>query len=139
MPEPFRTTRRVEFHDTDMAGIAHFTALFRYMEAAEHDFLRHHGIHVISQDAEGTISWPRVSAACDFRGAARYEDVLAIAVTIERLGDKSITYQFDIACDSRPIAQGRMTSVCCRMATEGPPTPISIPERILEKLAPRAN
>ena len=27
MTEPFRTTRRVEFADTDMAGIAHFSQL----------------------------------------------------------------------------------------------------------------
>ncbi len=28
----FVTTRRVEFIDTDMAGIVHFTNFFRYME-----------------------------------------------------------------------------------------------------------
>ena len=39
MPEAFRCTRQVEFNDTDMAGIAHFTAFFRWMEEAETAFL----------------------------------------------------------------------------------------------------
>ena len=33
-------TRRVEFGDTDLAGIMHFSNFFRFMEAAETDFLR---------------------------------------------------------------------------------------------------
>ena len=40
MPEPYRTTRRVEFRDTDAAGIVHFSAFFFYMESVEHEFLR---------------------------------------------------------------------------------------------------
>ena len=37
---PFTTTRRVEFGDTDMAGIMHFANFFRFMERTEHAFLR---------------------------------------------------------------------------------------------------
>ena len=40
MSDPFRTTRRVEFGDTDMAGMVHFANFFRFMEAAEVEFLR---------------------------------------------------------------------------------------------------
>jgi len=36
----FVTSRRVEFVDTDMAGIVHFTNFFRYMEQARIGFLR---------------------------------------------------------------------------------------------------
>ena len=36
----FITHRRVEFSDTDMAGIVHFANFYRYMEQAEHDFFR---------------------------------------------------------------------------------------------------
>ena len=44
--QPFRTTRRVEFCDTDMAGIAHFSNFFRWMESAEVEFLRQRGLSV---------------------------------------------------------------------------------------------
>ena len=39
MGSAFVMRRRVEFIDTDMAGIVHFATYFRYMETAEHEFL----------------------------------------------------------------------------------------------------
>jgi len=52
MPEPFQTSRLVEFHDTDMAGIMHFASFFIYMESAEHELYRSLGlsIHSIVED-----------------------------------------------------------------------------------------
>ncbi len=46
MTTPFTTTRRVEFGDTDMAGIMHFANFFRFMESAEIDFLQSLGLSV---------------------------------------------------------------------------------------------
>ena len=43
---PHTFTRRVEFGDTDLAGIMHFANFFRFMEAAETDFLRQRGLSV---------------------------------------------------------------------------------------------
>ena len=37
MSSPFVTTRRVEFCQTDAAGIMHFAAFFELMEQAEHE------------------------------------------------------------------------------------------------------
>ena len=78
MSTAFVTTRRVEFSDTDAAGIMHFAAFFRMMEQAEHDLLRSVGLSVVMHDDEGKISWPRVAAKCDFQAAARFEDLLRI-------------------------------------------------------------
>ena len=136
MPRVYTTSRRVEFHQTDAAGIAHFSAFFRYMEEAEHELLRHAGLSVFTEDVEGTLSWPRVSAHCDFHGPARFEDVLQIAVDIGRMGEKSVTYRFRFTLDEKSIASGTMTSVCCRITAGGLPVSIPIPQRILDKLAP---
>src|SRR5438876_10650892 len=92
MPTAFLTSRRVEFSDTDAAGIMHFAAFFRMMEQAEHDLLRSVGLSVVEHDLEGTLSWPRVSTKCDFSAAARFEDVLEIEVRVARLGERSVTY-----------------------------------------------
>jgi acyl-CoA thioesterase FadM len=35
MPYEFKHIRRVEFSDTDMAGIMHFSNFFRFMESTE--------------------------------------------------------------------------------------------------------
>ena len=73
MATKFVTTRRVEFSDTDAAGIMHFAAFFRLMEQAEHELLRSVGLSV--HDVASQISWPRVSAKCDYQSAARFEDL----------------------------------------------------------------
>ena len=41
---PLTCRRRVEFRDTDAAGIAHFSAFFFWMESAEHELLRAAGV-----------------------------------------------------------------------------------------------
>ena len=64
MPTSFRTSRLVEFSDTDMAGIMHFSAFFRYMEAAEHELLRNLGFSVYCEIDGVPISFPRVAASC---------------------------------------------------------------------------
>lgn len=135
MPDVFTTTRFVEFSDTDMAGIAHFSSFFRYMEAAEHALLRSLGLSVHATLREGeVVSFPRVNAQCDYHAPARCEDDLDIAVTVKRLGKSSVTYGFRFTRDDTPIATGQMTSVCCRFLPGKPPEPTPIPEEIVSKL-----
>ncbi len=136
MAAHYTTTRRVEFRDTDTAGIMHFSAYFTYMEQAEHEFLRHLGLSVHLRDEQGVISWPRASAKCDYLGAARFEDVFQIHVSVARLGEKSVTYRFRFTRDDTQLALGSITAVCCRLDLGGgPPRSISIPPAIAEKLA----
>ncbi len=135
MPQPFVTRRFVEFSDTDMAGIVHFAAFFRYMESAEHALLRSLGLSVFSEVDGETISFPRVAAHCDFRSPARCEDHLMIEVGVARIGSKSVTYSFRVRRDTTLIAEGQMTSVCCRLVEGGPPVSLPLPAEIAEKLA----
>jgi YbgC/YbaW family acyl-CoA thioester hydrolase len=127
--QPFRTTRRVEFCDTDMAGIAHFANFFRWMEAAEVDFLRARGLSVKLEWEGRLLGFPRVSATCDFMKPARFQDLLEITVTIERIGAKSVTYACEFTCNGDVLARGKVTSACCLVtgenqlqATEIPPS-----------------
>lgn len=134
MSTAFVTSRRVEFRDTDAAGIMHFAAFFCFMEQAEHDLLRSVGLSVVMHDADGKISWPRVAARCDFSSAARFEDLLTIEVRIARLGDKSITYAHRFLREGQELARGEITAVCCRFADNQPPQPIAIPAWFAEKV-----
>lgn len=127
MGTAFVTSRRVEFADTDAAGIMHFAAFFRLMEQAEHELLRSVGLSVATSDLEGPIGWPRVNARCDFQAPARFEDVLTIEVRVARLGEKSVTYRHRFMRDSEVLATGEITAVCCRIETNQPPRPIAIP------------
>jgi acyl-CoA thioester hydrolase len=123
----FRTTRRVEFGDTDMAGIVHFSNFFRFMEAAECDFLRSRGL-AVKMDWEGqAIGFPRVAAQCEYLRPAKFEDVLDISVTIDRIGTKSVSYAFEFSLAGTPIAKGKVTSACCRVSDDHRLEAIEIP------------
>ncbi|HEX6961422.1 MAG TPA: thioesterase family protein [Lacipirellula sp.] len=134
MPEPFHTSRLVEFHDTDMAGIMHFASFFVYMESAEHELLRSLGLSVHSRLEDEHISFPRVSASCDYVSPARCEEVLDIAVTVTRIGAKSVTYEFHFTRAGEEIATGRMTAVCCNVFPGKAPESRPIPADAVEKL-----
>ena len=134
MATSYQTSRRVEFSDTDAGGMMHFTAFFRFMEQAEHALLRELGTSVYTEDEGGTVSWPRVSASCDFTRAARFEDLLTITLQVARLGRSSVTYECQFHRDNELLASGQIISVCCRLVPGEPPQSIDIPPGLAEKL-----
>ncbi|MEI8228759.1 MAG: thioesterase family protein [Planctomycetota bacterium] len=140
---PFLATRRrVEFRDTDAAGIVHFSAFFFWMESAEHELLRAAGVHVVDRlpsDDTGesvTASWPRVSAACDYKAAIRFGDEVDIQVGIEDIGHSSITFSFRFEHEGIWVAQGRIVAVRCLMRPGRKPEPVAISADIRGRLEP---
>ncbi len=132
---PFQITRRVEFGDTDMAGIMHFSNFFRFMEVAESDFLRSLGLSASWVEGSGKWGFPRVSAACDYTKPAKFQDVLTIAVTLEKVGTKSVGYRFDFSNQrGEPVASGRITAVFCRSLGPDHIEALDIPADIRAKL-----
>ncbi len=136
MANRFTTQRRVEFCETDAAGIVHFTSFLCYMEQAEHQFLRHLGSSVIQPLEDGWhLSWPRVHVECDFSGAAKFEDELEIEVCVVKLGVKSVTYGFEVRLGDLAIAKGKTVAVCCRVQSGKPLESIAIPPALAAMFA----
>ncbi|MGI9178384.1 MAG: acyl-CoA thioesterase [Pirellulales bacterium] len=134
---PLTTRRRVEFRDTDAAGIVHFSAFFFWMESAEHELLRSAGIGVVERNDGGVdASWPRVSASCDYLSAVRFGDELDIAVSVEAIGRSSVTYAFAFGHAGRPVARGRVVAVRCLMHPGSKPEAVAIPADIVQRLEP---
>jgi YbgC/YbaW family acyl-CoA thioester hydrolase len=130
MPVPFRTTRRVEFADTDMVGLVHFSNFFRYMEAAEVEFLRSLGLSVAPVEVDGRrLGFPRRAASCDFVGPARFGDVLDVEVRVQNLGRSSVTYSFEFTQAGQLVARGQITAVCCRLSP-GHIEAVAIPSQV---------
>jgi len=129
-----RTTRRIEFADTDMGGIVHFSRFVIFMETAEHEFLNAVGTSVVMEHDGVHISWPRVKVSCEYKRPARFGDVLDIHVRVVRKGRRSMTYGFVFTCGDEEIATGEMTSVCCILAPGETVRSIPIPSPIAEKV-----
>lgn len=136
MANAFEYSRRIEFRETDMAGIVHFANYFGYMEEAEHAFLRAIGLGVHTQVDGQTVSWPRVAADCDFRNPIKFEDELTIRVGVTRIGSKSVTYLHEMFCDEVLVAEGSVTAVCCKIVAGQKPESIPIPDEFVSSLQP---
>lgn len=137
MKDTFIMWRRVEFVDTDMAGIVHFTAFFRYMETAEHELFRDIGLSIARQWQDRQIGWPRVSCSFDFLDSLRFPDEFEVHLNVTKIGERSVTYESQIVRDGKVLAHGRSTSTCCRIDPSGSLQPIDIPSDIAEKLRQR--
>ena len=82
-----------------------------------------------------SLMFPRVSAACDFKKPARFQDVLTIAVTLEKVGEKSVSYRFEFTNQGgEPLAVGRITAVFCRTVAPNQLESQEIPADIRAKL-----
>jgi len=116
----FTVRRRVEFVDTDAGGIVHFSRYPVFVETAEHRFREAAGHDVHGEVRDGApIGWPRVAMTVNYHSPARFGDTLDIALAVARLGDKSITFGFDVRVGERRIVSGTMTSVCCVLDPHG--------------------
>ena len=110
---------RVEFSDTDMAGIMHYSNFFRFMETCEHDFYRKLGLKLIEKQSDGSsIGWPRVSCSCDFKRALKFQDEVEVTLKVAKKTSKAISYEFIFkkkgeAADQAECARGSVTIVCC--------------------------
>ena len=134
MPSEHRATRRIEFPDTDLAGIVHFSRFFVFMEAVEHEFLRSLGTSVVTEWEGNRIGWPRLSATCDYLAPARFEEVLDVRLTVVRKGTRSLTYGFSFTRDDIPIAKGTLGVVCCVCNPDEPLQTIPIPLWIADQI-----
>jgi YbgC/YbaW family acyl-CoA thioester hydrolase len=134
MTAPFRTSRRIEFADTDMAGIVHFANFFRFMESAEVEFLRSRGLSGALRREGHRLGFPRVSASCDYLRPIRFEDVVDIVVEIGNIGRKSVTFTFEFFRGDEAIARGQVSAVCCRVREDQELESIPIPHDIRAKL-----
>src|SRR5258708_37021383 len=103
----FRLQRRVQFHETDAAGIVHFSWFFRYLEEAEHALWREAGLSIHPPDAE--IGWPRVAASFEFRRPLRFEDEFEIQLRIADMTTRTMRYTGSIERGDTTSARGELT------------------------------
>jgi acyl-CoA thioester hydrolase len=139
MPFEFKVTRRVEFSETDMAGIAHFSNFFRYMEQAEHAFYRSLGVSVIMPELDPPIGFPRVHAECDYKRPIKFEDMIEVHLLVREKRAKVLSYLFKFrklteAGPSEEIARGIITVVCVSYASDGRMSSAPIPEFLAKQI-----
>lgn len=118
---PYLHYGRVAFHETDAAGIVHFTQYFRYAEEAETHALASCGF------SPAGYAYPRIQAQADYRQPLRFWDEYSIRTTLEHLGNSSLRWRFDIMAAAGLCATVRCTTA--RRTPQNEPAPYSHEER----------
>jgi acyl-CoA thioester hydrolase len=134
MPAEFIYRRRVQFAETDMAGIVHFSMYLRYMEEAEHALWRSVGLRIASPDTG--LGFPRVAASCEFKASLRFEEEFDVHVRVEAVGRRSIRYGFTLRRGEDILATGSMTSVSVETVPGGTARSIELPPEVIARLVP---
>jgi acyl-CoA thioester hydrolase len=128
LPDPARVVirRRIEWIDTDAAGIYHWTTVFRLAEAAEAAM---HTALGIPNDTFGAC--PRVSVSATFSKSLRFNDPVEVELAVESIGRSSLTYRLAIVSEGEPAAEGSLTVAFIDKATRrATPWPPAIRERL---------
>jgi acyl-CoA thioester hydrolase len=130
-----RYQRRVQFAETDLAGMVHFSAIARYMEEAEHALWRAAGLSIVSPDR--AMGFPRVAVSIDFKSPLKFEDEFEDHVRIEAISRRTIRYSHTITRGGTIIATGSMTAACVARE-DGQLRAVEIPAEIRERFGTSA-
>ncbi len=138
MPSEFTVRRRVEFSETDMAGIVHFSNFFKYMETVEHAFYRSLGHSVVMAKHNPPVGFPRVHASCDYSRPIRFEEEMEIHLRVIEKKAKTLTHQIifrKIVGDKKQeIARGKLIVVCVAHQPDGSMGSVPIPPEIADQI-----
>jgi len=127
-------TRRIEFSETDLAGVVHFSRFFVLMESAEDEFLHALGASFTTDPDGNAWGWPKVSASCDYRRPVRYGDRVDIVLRVAARSARTITYEFSFRRDGEEVARGRTVSACCVRRPDGSYQAVPIPASLADRI-----
>jgi acyl-CoA thioester hydrolase len=118
---------RVTWVDTDAGGRIHFTAAFRWAEAAEHDLLRSLGHRFHG-------GFPRVDVQATYRDVLRFDDEFDLALGVDKVGKTSVSYTWQIRSHGLLAIEGRHSAVYVGDGEHPEPLPAELRAQLAEML-----
>ncbi len=138
MPYEFKLQRRVEFSETDMAGIVHFANFFRYMESVEHAFYRSLGFSAMLGHLDPPMGFPRVHAECDYRAPLRFEETVELHLLVREKRLKVLSYLVRMrnlsAAPVVEVARGALVVVCVAQQADGSMAAAPMPGHVFDQI-----
>jgi acyl-CoA thioester hydrolase len=128
---------RVQWGDTDAAGIVFYPNYFRWFDHAGLEFLRALGLPLETLIAQHQIILPIIDAGCRFHRPARYSDLLTIETTITEIRARSFRFEYHVTCAGEITGIGYEVRGCVRSPAgkDGKLELIALPEEIRSRLA----
>lgn len=128
---------RVQWGDTDAAGIVFYPNYFRWFDHAGLEYLRVLGLPLETLISQRHIILPIIEAGCRFHHPVRYSDLLTIQTTVTEIRTRTFRFEHRVSCDEEMTGIGYEVRGCVRSpaGTDGKLELIAIPEEIRSRLA----
>jgi YbgC/YbaW family acyl-CoA thioester hydrolase len=130
-----RYTRRVQFAETDLAGMVHFSWYLRYVEEAEHALWRAAGLSI--HDPAAGVGFPRVAFSIEYHAPLHFEDEFEVDIRIEAMSRRTIRYRSVVRRGDTDVATSTHTAVCVRRGADAMEA-ADLPAAVLGRLTPDA-
>jgi YbgC/YbaW family acyl-CoA thioester hydrolase len=128
----FTYRRRVEFAETDAAGMVHFSMFFRYMEESEHALWRAAGLNI--WESRETQSWPRISATFDFKAPLKFQDEFEVHTEMGAATRSTIQWNHTLKRGDVVVGSGSITVVFVKKSPDGSMKSAEIPSDLVARL-----
>lgn len=140
MAYEYKIRRRVDFVETDMAGIVHFSNYLRFMESVEHRFFSEAGLSIHMESEGRIVTFPRVHAECDYHAPLRFEEEFELRLIVREVRNKAMVLDFAFTRlgggEPARVASGSITTVCVTRDPAGGLISIPIPQFVRDKIQP---
>ncbi len=103
-PASIRWRGRLDWADTDAAGIAHWTAVFRLVERAETALFTALGHPEVFGIA------PRTAVGVRYRSPLRFNQEVEVELTVTKAGATTIEYSFEVRGPGQVAAEGTLAA-----------------------------
>lgn len=130
--EVYRHTFRVPYSLCTAGNHIYYSRYLDIVEAARGEFFRHLGITFLQLQEQGVI-FPVTECRVQYRGAARYDDLLTIELWLTDLGRVRQTFNYRILNqDGREFAEVTTVHACTNLEDK----PRRLPEPLAAALRP---
>ena len=102
---------RVRYAETDRMGLLHHSQYFVYFEMGRTEMLRARGVSYRDLEDSGFLL-VIVDIGCKFKRPARYDDLLTLRTTVERVTHVKIIHKYEIFRDGLLLSEGHSTLAC---------------------------
>ncbi|MBV9958318.1 MAG: acyl-CoA thioesterase, partial [Acidobacteria bacterium] len=121
--------------DVDAASIIFYGAYIRFFEFAETELFRAVGLPYGVMFQELDVWLPRAHLECDFRQAAKLDDMLEVCVFVGHVGTKSLRLNFEVRRKGEEalVAEAHFVLVAVRRDSF---ETVPLPELLKQRLAP---
>ena len=119
-PADFRATMRIDWEDTDAAGIVFYANYLKFFERARTEWLRSLGFGQEALRTEAGIAFVVSETRLRYRRPARLDDVIDVSVAVAHLGQASLEIAQEARRAGELLADGTIRIGCVELGTFRP-------------------